>query len=51
MYLRTSLTVLSPSWIGIMPSADGTNAYEMQQSSDVLVSKDGKPFLLKIEGF
>lgn len=49
MYLRTSLTVLSPSWIGMMPSSDGTNAYEMQQSSDVLVSKDGKPFLLKID--
>jgi intracellular multiplication protein IcmK len=50
MYLRTSLTVLSPSWIAVMTSPDGTNAYEMEQSSTVLISRYGKPVELKIEG-
>ena len=50
MYLRTKLTVLSPSWIGIMTSSDGTKAYEMEKSSTVLVSRYGKPIELRIEG-
>lgn len=51
MYLRTRLTVLSPGWIGKMVSPDGMNAYEIQQSSSVLVSQYGEPIELKIEGF
>lgn len=51
MYLRTRLTVLSPGWIGKMVSPDGTNAYEIQKSSSVLVSQYGEPIELKIEGF
>lgn len=51
MYLRTRLTVLSPGWIGKMSSPDGMIAYEIQQSSSVLVSQYGEPIELKIEGF
>lgn len=51
MYLRTRLTVLSPGWVGKMTSPDGMYAYEMQQSSSVLVSQYGEPIELKIEGF
>lgn len=48
MYLRTRLTILSPSWISVMTSSDGTKAYEMTKSSDVLVSKYGKAVNLRI---
>ncbi|MDA8561924.1 DotH/IcmK family type IV secretion protein [Gammaproteobacteria bacterium] len=51
MYLRTRFTVLSPGWIGRMVSPDGMHAYEIQQSSSVLISKYGSPTELKIEGF
>jgi len=50
MYLRTSFTVLSPSWIAMMTSPDGTKAYEMKKSAVVLISKYGKPAELKLEG-
>lgn len=49
MYLRTRMTVLSPSWIAVMSSPDGTKAYEMMKSSDVLVSHYGKTINLRIE--
>jgi intracellular multiplication protein IcmK len=49
MYLRTELTVLSPSWIAVMSSPDGTKAYEMVKSPDVLVSKYGKTMNLSIK--
>lgn len=50
MYVRTNLTVLSPGWISIMSSADGTHAYEMQKSPVLLVSWHGKVMQLKVEG-
>jgi len=50
MYVRTNLTVLSPGWIGVMTSADGTHAYEMQKSPVLLVSWHGKVMQLKVEG-
>jgi len=50
MYLRTKLTLLSPSWTAVMSSADGTNAYELMKTSSILVSKYGKPVPLRIEG-
>lgn len=50
MYVRTSLTILSPGWIGSMTSADGTHAYEMQKSPVLLVSWHGKVMQLKVEG-
>ncbi|HVX00520.1 MAG TPA: DotH/IcmK family type IV secretion protein, partial [Candidatus Babeliaceae bacterium] len=51
MYIRTRFTVLSPGWIGKMVSPDGMIAYEMQQTSSVLISQYGNPIELKIEGF
>lgn len=50
MYVRSSLTILSPGWVGSMTSADGTHAYEMQKSPVLLVSWHGKVMQLKIEG-
>jgi len=50
MYIRTSLTILSPGWLGSMTSADGTHAYEMQKSPVLLVSWHGKVMQLKVEG-
>lgn len=50
MYVRTSLTVLSPGWLSSMTSADGTHAYEMQKAPILLVSWHGKVMHLKIEG-
>ena len=50
MFVRTTLTVLSPGWIGSMTSADGTHAYEMQKSPVLLVSWHGKVMQLKVEG-
>ncbi len=51
LYLRTSLTVLSPSWIASMSSPDGTNVYEMTQSPVVLASYRGQVVQLTIQGF
>lgn len=50
LYLRTKLTVLSPEWIAIMKNSDGTNAYEMSKTANILVSRYGLPVQLKIEG-
>jgi intracellular multiplication protein IcmK len=50
MYVRTRLSVLSPSWLATMSSADGTRAYQMQKTPMLLVSAHGKPVQLKIEG-
>lgn len=50
MYVRTSLTILSPGWLASMTSADGTHAYEMQKSPVLLVSWHGKVMQLKVEG-
>lgn len=50
MYIRTTLTILSPGWLGSMTSADGMHAYEMQKSPVLLVSWHGKVMQLKIEG-
>ena len=50
MYVRTSLTILSPGWVATMTSADGTHAYEMMRSPVLLVSWHGKVMQLKVEG-
>lgn len=50
VYLRTTLTVLSPGWISTMSSADGTHAYELQVTPVVLASQRGKLVKLTIEG-
>ncbi len=50
LYLRTRLTVLSPAWISTMSSADGTHAYELQETPVVLASQRGQLVKLIIEG-
>jgi intracellular multiplication protein IcmK len=50
MYVRTTLTILSPGWIGSMTSADGMHAYEMPKAPVLLVSWHGKVMQLKVEG-
>ena len=50
MYVRTRLTILSPGWIGMMTSGDGTHAYEMLKAPVLLVSWHGKVMQLKLEG-
>lgn len=50
MYLRSRLTLLSPAWFAKMSSADGTHAYELQVAPMVLMSHQGKPVQLRVEG-
>ncbi len=50
LYLRTSLTVLSPSWLSTMSSPDGTHVYELQKTPVVLASQRGKIIQLMIKG-
>lgn len=50
IFLRTRLTLLSPGWIGKIESPDGMVAYELPQTSSILVSRYGEPVELKIEG-
>lgn len=50
MYVRTRLTILSPGWLSMMTSADGTHVYKMSNSPILLVSWHGKVMQLKIEG-
>jgi intracellular multiplication protein IcmK len=49
MYLRTRFTILSPGWLAKINSSDGMQAYEMPQSSSVLISRNGEPVELTIE--
>lgn len=51
IYLRTSLTVLSPSWLATMSSPDGTHVYEIPQTPVVLASDRGKITQLELQGF
>lgn len=50
LFLRTRLTVLSPSWLSTMRSPDGTNVYEMTKAPVVLASARGKIVQLNIKG-
>ncbi len=50
LYVRTRLKILSPGWIAVMSSADGMNAYEMQETPVLLVSWRGKVLQLRVEG-
>ncbi len=50
MYVRTRLNILSPGWIGMMSSGDGTHAYQMMKAPVLLVSWHGKVVQLKLEG-
>lgn len=51
IYVRTRDTVLSPSWLASMASADGTKVYKLQQTPVLLVSVDGKVTTVRLEGF
>jgi len=51
MYLRTHYTLLSPGWLATMASADGTTAYELQETPMLLVAKNGAIVHVKIGGF
>ena len=50
MFLRTPLTVLSPSWTATMSSPDGTKVYQMNPTPLVLVSDRGESTALKVKG-
>lgn len=50
MYVRTPLTVLSPSWTATMSSPDGTKVYQMNPTPMVLVSERGQSVVLKVKG-
>ena len=51
MFLRTDMTIVSPSWISTMSGSEGgVNAYELPLSPVVLALKNGKVFKLQIEG-
>jgi len=42
MYVRTNLNIISPGWLDIVTSSDGTHAYELDPASVVLaLPKDG----------
>jgi intracellular multiplication protein IcmK len=50
-YVRTRATVLSPSWISTISSSDGTHAYQMPVTPIMIVSQNGKPINLSVEGY
>ena len=50
MYIRTRYTLLSPSWISTLSSADGTHVYKMPVTPLILVSAHGKVIKLKVKG-
>ena len=50
LFVRTRLTILSPSWMSTVSSADGMKAYEMQKTPIILISDQGKIMQLKING-
>lgn len=50
MFVRTPLTVLSPSWQATMTSPDGTKVYQMNPTPMVLVSDRGQSVALKVKG-
>lgn len=51
IYVRSLYTVVSPAWVGKMSSADGMNAYVMQRTPMLLLSRYGKIAQIRLEGF
>ena len=49
IYIRTTLRLLSPSWLASMSSPDGTHVYQIKPSPVVLASFRGQVVQLKIE--
>ncbi|MFN7097821.1 MAG: DotH/IcmK family type IV secretion protein, partial [Gammaproteobacteria bacterium] len=50
MYVRTAFTLISPAWLSKMSSADGMNAYQLQVTPLLLLSRYGKVSQIKVEG-
>ena len=50
LYLRTTLTLLSPAWTATISSPNGTHVYEMSKTPLVLASQDGKTITVEIQG-
>ena len=51
MYLRTSLTLVSPSWVSTMSSSDGmVRAYSLPAASVLLAMQNGKLIKLSVKG-
>lgn len=50
LFVRTRFDLISPGWISKMSSADGTNAYKLQPTPLLLISRYGKVVSLKVEG-
>lgn len=48
VYLRTSLTLLSPSYLASMSSPDGTHVYQIKKTPVVLASYQGQVVQLKL---
>jgi len=48
LYLRTSLSVISPGWQSIMSSIDGTHAYQLQPSPVILALQNGRDKILTL---
>ena len=51
LYVRTRATILSPAWVSVMSSSDGTHAYKMALTPLIIASQNGKPINLTIEGY
>jgi len=50
LYVRTKMTILSPSWKSVMTSTDGTHAYELSPTPVILMSHHGQTLRMRIEG-
>ena len=50
LFIRTRMTVLSPSWMSTMSSPDGTHVYEMMETPVILASQRGQTVQLSVKG-
>lgn len=51
MYLRTTMKVISPTWIGSARSPDGMSAYEMMPANSIRVLREGRIDTVVVEGW
>jgi intracellular multiplication protein IcmK len=50
MYFRSPLTVISPAWLSMVSSPDGTHVYEMAPTPLILASQDGRTVNIQVKG-
>ncbi|MFO1258830.1 MAG: DotH/IcmK family type IV secretion protein [Gammaproteobacteria bacterium] len=50
LYFRSPLTVISPAWLSMVSSPDGTHVYEMAPTPLILASQDGRTVNIQIKG-